>query len=296
MKYALLRSGGLFLAFLIGGLLPCLAEYCWLIRVCLVFMLFSSYLKVELSWKMFHLSQITSILLGIGLALLSWWLLRPLDEQLAQVAFFTAITPTATAAPVIVGLIGGNITYAVTTFILSGISISLLLPFLIPLVMHSGTIPFQLIYDVFLRIGLVMFMPLIVALLLRAMMPSQAKVLAKRLGPTSFYAWIIVVILITANARAFLDQLPDIPWITLIATLLIAGVLCLTNFVAGYLLGGKFRLECSQCLGQKNNSYTVYLALTYANPLVALGPTFYVFYHNTWNAIQLFRHHAGDKQ
>jgi BASS family bile acid:Na+ symporter len=32
------------------------------------------------------------------------------------------------------------------------------------------------------------------------------------------------------------------------------------------------------------------LALTYATPLVALGPTIYVLWHNLWNAWQLYRH------
>jgi BASS family bile acid:Na+ symporter len=27
----------------------------------------------------------------------------------------------------------------------------------------------------------------------------------------------------------------------------------------------------------------------YANPLVALGPTFYVLWHNLWNSWQLYR-------
>jgi hypothetical protein len=68
-------------------------------------------------------------------------------------------------------------------------------------------------------------------------------------------------------------------------------VICATNFIVGYLIGRpQYGLECSQALGQKNNSFTVYLALTYANPLVALGPTIYVLWHNLWNAWQLYRH------
>jgi BASS family bile acid:Na+ symporter len=31
--------------------------------------------------------------------------------------------------------------------------------------------------------------------------------------------------------------------------------------------------------------------MTYANPLVALGPTFYVLWHNLWNSWQLHRRH-----
>ena len=62
------------------------------------------------------------------------------------------------------------------------------------------------------------------------------------------------------------------------------------------MIGGReFPREASQSLGQKNTSFTIYLALTYANPLVALGPTCYVLWHNLWNSWQLHqsRHHGA---
>ena len=56
----------------------------------------------------------------------------------------------------------------------------------------------------------------------------------------------------------------------------------------GRMIGGKsFAQEASQSLGQKNTTFTIYLALTYANPLVAFGPTSYVLWHNLWIAWQL---------
>ena len=51
----------------------------------------------------------------------------------------------------------------------------------------------------------------------------------------------------------------------------------------------EFPREGSQCLGQKNTTFTIYLALAYTSPVVALGPTFYVLWHNLWNSWQLHR-------
>jgi hypothetical protein len=51
--------------------------------------------------------------------------------------------------------------------------------------------------------------------------------------------------------------------------------------------------ECSQSLGQKNTTFTIFLALTYGRPLIALGPTCYVIWHNLWNAWQL---HQMDRE
>jgi BASS family bile acid:Na+ symporter len=53
--------------------------------------------------------------------------------------------------------------------------------------------------------------------------------------------------------------------------------------------GREFPREASQSLGQKNTTFTIYLALAYASPVVALGPTFYVIWHNLWNSWQLHR-------
>jgi BASS family bile acid:Na+ symporter len=62
------------------------------------------------------------------------------------------------------------------------------------------------------------------------------------------------------------------------------------NFTFGAVLGGeRFRQESSQSLGQKNNSFVIWVALTFINPLVAMGPTFYILYHNLYNSWQIYR-------
>ena len=52
----------------------------------------------------------------------------------------------------------------------------------------------------------------------------------------------------------------------------------------------RYRRESSQSLGQKNTTFTMFLALQFANPLVAMGPTFYVLWNNLWNAAQMLIH------
>ena len=57
----------------------------------------------------------------------------------------------------------------------------------------------------------------------------------------------------------------------------------------GALIGGRrYWQESSQALGQKNNSFVIWIALTFINPLVAMGPTFYVLYHNLYNSFQIY--------
>jgi len=289
MKFALLRVLGLIGAFTAGSLLPQLGGCSWLIRYGLMFMLFSVYLRMEPSLRMFHRGQFFVIVFGVLFACGAWGGLTALGfPTLGKVAFFTAITPTATAAPVIVSLIGGNITYMVTLFLLSNLSISLCLPLLILCVI--GDPAFGLASDVLMRVLTVTLAPLAVALALRWVSKGAAVKLGERLSVWTFYVWVSVIVLIAAQARRFLDQQAHVPWGLLGAIAALALIICVINFVAGYLLGRpRYGLECSQGLGQKNNSLTVYLALTYADPIIALGPTIYVLWHNIWNACQIFR-------
>jgi bile acid:Na+ symporter, BASS family len=290
MKFAVLRAVGLLLAFSAGSCLPFLHAYSWLIRFGLIYMLFVVFLRIEPSRKMLHWSQVFSVAFNIFFACALWQLfLYAGEEELARVAFFTAITPTATAAAVIVSLVGGNVTYTVTTFMLSTLCITCALPFLIPIVVGNPT-P-GLAQHVLLRVLSVTLLPLLAALLLRHRSKPTALKLGEKLSISTFYVWIGLVVLIAAQARHFLDEKAQFPWMLLGTIALLSLAICATNFLVGYLLGRpRYGLECSQALGQKNNSYAVDLALTYTTPLVALGPTIYVLWHNLWNAWQLYRH------
>ncbi|MEI6647640.1 MAG: hypothetical protein WCP12_16505 [bacterium] len=290
MNFAVLRAVGLLIAFAIGGFLPGLHTYSWLIRFLLIFMLFAVFLRVEPSWKMIHRSQFLAIGFNVLLACALWkFFLFAGFPELAMVAFFTAITPTATATAVIVSFIGGNVAYTVTAFMLSNLLISCCMPVLIPLVL--GTPAIGITQHVLVRVLSVMLVPLAVAMLIRAGSKPFAQKMGERLARWTFYSWISLVVLIASQARHFLDQQAHVPWALLSAIAGLSLAICVTNFIVGYFIGRpQYGLECSQALGQKNNSFTVYLALTYANPLVALGPTLYVLWHNLWNAWQLYRH------
>jgi len=293
MKFALLRALGLLGAFVVGGLLPQLSAYTWLIRYALIFMLFAVCLRIEPSVRMVHRSQFLSIAFNILLALGAWAGLTAAGQPLlGMVAFFTAISPSGTSTPVIVSLIGGNITYAVTLFLFSNLLISLSFPILIPWVIGNPAV--GLAQDVLARVLTVTLVPLTAALIVRGFSKAGARRLGERLAPWTFYVWLSLVVLIAAQARDFLDRQADVPWVTLGVIAGLSLVICVINFVVGHFLGRPgHALECSQGLGQKNNSYTVYLALTYAEPLIALGPTIYVLWHNLWNAWQLYRYRGG---
>jgi BASS family bile acid:Na+ symporter len=141
---------------------------------------------------------------------------------------------------------------------------------------------------------IVILVPLALAQGLRAAAPGWTRAILRYRG-ISFYLWMGALFLITANASHFLlnqwhaEGAANLRLLGQLA--LTAAVICTVNFALGWKLGGSGGVarEVSQSLGQKNTMLTIWIALMYANPLVALGPTFYVLCHNSYNAWQLAR-------
>ena len=271
----------------LGMFLPGLSAFKFLIRPLLIAMLFMVYLQLdvrELKPRAAHWA-----ILGANIAIgIAAYLLVKLtgNRELALAAFFIGITPTATAAPVIMNLLHGRVGFVVSGFVVTNVGVSLALVPLIPAVTGRMNLSFML--KVFFDLLLLMALPLILALVLRKLHPA-AETWPKRFKMLSLSMWSVMLLVIAAGASRFLHDNRDVsPWIVAgIAG--VAAVICAVNFTLGhFIVPRRFRREGSQTLGQKNTMLTLSLALSFASPLAALGPTFYVICHNAWNSCQLF--------
>ena len=274
------------LAFATGYLIPQAASFNFLIRYILQVMLFIIFLQVNVQGLRPKKNHWLILAANIGIGLTAWGMvLLTGSKDLAHAAFFTGITPTASAAPVIMRFLGGNVEFVVTSFLTTNIGISLSLTGLIPLVTGNFTAAFLLnvAWNLFFLIGI----PMTAAFILRKICP-KLKDLAPKLANFSFMLWIVMLFLTASSASAYIQKSSVSPLILLeIAGL--SAIICTINFTLGYFLAGKeFRRESSQSLGQKNTMFTLSLAMTFSGPLAALGPTFYVLWHNLWNAAQMF--------
>lgn len=286
------RTAMLVLCFAAGWFIPSLALLKPFMPYCLIYMLTVVFLRMELTQRAFSWRHFLVIAVNIASAFACWkgLLLCGVPEPFAQAAFFTAITPTATAAPVIVSLLGGNISFATVGFVLSALIVSLVLPIAVPLVLHQSA--WTAMPLVLSRVCFVTLLPGIIALVLRLVFKTRSQQWGKKLTPSTLYTWMALVAIIAASASHFLEHegqhfsRTDILWV-----LLINVFIGIYSFGVGALLGIKgYMRECSQLLGQKNTSYTTYLAFSCGAPFAALGPAFYVFFHNAWNGLQLIFH------
>lgn len=288
MKPGFLRTFALLAALVGGVLVPQAHVALGAVRWIIMGMLFLVFLQLQYSRASFQRSHL--LLLGVNLAIgAAGFGLGSLigDHNVALAGFFAGVTPTAAAAPVIMGFLRGRVDYVVTAFLLSNLSVAALLPWALPCILGHPT-P-HLFREIAGTVAVLVFLPLILASMLRGVYP-EAAAWPKRVSSWSFAAWNVSLFIITANASHFLRHQTDIPARETWSVAALSAVICAASFAIGRVIGGKeFSREASQSLGQKNTSFTIYVALTYTNPLVALGPTCYVLWHNLWNSWQLYR-------
>lgn len=286
MNRSLLRTGGIIAAFIVGYFLPQLHSLEWMIRWMIMLMLFITFLHVKFNRLKVRRQHVYLIAANLLLAVGSWELMRLIGHpELSVMAFFIAITPTATAAPVIMGFLKGNVEFMVTALITSTLTIGCLLPLLMPaMIGHSAP---GLMLDMAQSIVLVLGGPLAAALIVRRS-SSLIQKWAGKLSSIQFPIWVFTLLLIAGSGSEFIRRHTEINPSVFLKMAALAFCICIVNFVVGYLLGRpSLKRECSQSLGQKNTTLTIYLAMTYASPLAALAVTFYVVFHNLWNAIQI---------
>jgi bile acid:Na+ symporter, BASS family len=287
MKPGFLRTLGLLTALSAGLLIPAAHRALPVVPWLIVGMLFLVFLQTRFSRESVQKSHAVLLAANFAMGALGWLIGRILGgPQVALAGFFAGITPTAAAAPVIVSFLKGRTDYVVTAFMLSNLVISAMLPIMLPYVLGQPT-P-GLFGRVLLTMVILVFIPLATALTLRRLHPP-ASGWPKRLSTVSFCAWMVALFIITANASHFLRSQTGIPASQIVLIAGLSAGICAANFWIGRIIGGSdFPREASQSLGQKNTSLTIYVATMYANPLIALGPTCYVLWHNLWNSWQLY--------
>lgn len=223
-------------------------------------------------------------------------LLRQFDVAVAESIFICIFCPTATAAPVITGMLGGKVERVATFSLLSNLVVAFTAPVILALLGGGNNPDFM---SSFTRIATnvlpLILGPLVVALMLKMTFPKVREEIAHHQG-LSFYIWAVALIIVVGNSVSFLMKEPAsrIPEMAVIAVLSLLA--CLAQFYLGRKIGARYgdRVAGAQSLGQKNTALAIWLALTYLDPIASVGPACYIAWHNTVNSIQIYkRAHAG---
>lgn len=314
-------SNALWLSMLIGALgyklfLPLAPTLPWLI----FFMLFFTFCKVnplDLRLHKWHWAVLAAQLFFAFtsyLALLHW----TGDKILAQGILMCFIMPTATAAPIIAGKMGGSIQNLTTFTLLSNFATAIIVPATFPLINPAANMTFFPAFLLILsRVAPLLLGPFFSAWLLRLAYKWKTRkefVLPVKIAVVPFYLWVASIVVLTSVVTEtvianFHSQISNI-----LILLVSSFFACLLQFGLGKLIGwylpapskgkdyqdvlinpaaapttmaGVSSITAGQAFGQKNTSLGVWMANTYLDPLASLGAAAYIIWQNIFNSVQL---------
>lgn len=281
------------IAMIVGVLLHNQIRYVAFLSPYLIFvMLLITYCKV--SFRHFRIDGSMWWLLAIQIigALLVYFALLPLGASIAQSVFICIFCPTATAAPVITGMLGGKVEKVATYSLLCNLAVAFIAPVLLAY-MGNGDGPIDFVpslVKIATNVLPLILGPLVIAILFKVTLPLVQREIAVHQG-LSFYIWAIALIIVVGNAVSFIMAEPAsyIPEMLLIAGLSL--IACLLQFYLGRKIGQRYgdKVAGAQSLGQKNTVLAIWLALTYLDPIASVGPACYIAWHNIVNSIQIYR-------
>lgn len=261
----------------------------WLIFI----MLFTTFCKINP--REIRVTSLSAMLVAfqLGVSMLLYYLFSGIDLVLAQGLFICVFCPTATAAPVITGMLGGSIPRLATFSVVSNLAVAVTAPMFFPLVNEGASGPgfAESLGMIASKIGPLVIAPLILALLARRFTPRVHSFFAGHQS-FSFYIWAVSLTLVVGTSVSFAMREPAslIPEMLMLAGA--AGVVCLLQFYVGRKIGRRCgdKIVGAQGLGQKNTVLAIWMALSWLDPLASIAPAAYIAWQNTLNSLQLYYH------
>lgn len=249
----------------------------------------------ELRIRRWHIWLLTIQLISSSLVYIA---LAPFNTLVAQGALICFICPTATAAAVITGKLGGNAESLISYTMLINIVVAIYVPTVFPIINPQEGLSFLSAFLIILsKVFPLLIFPFIVAQILRYALPAVHR-WTKEHSSMAFYIWAVALAMVMGKtAKSIVDHLQHgagegmmILYLSIVSLLA-----CAMQFILGKYIGTQYndRISGGQALGQKNTVLAIWMAYTYLNPVTSVTPGAYVFWQNIFNSWQLYRVSKG---
>lgn len=284
------------IAMLVGVVLHNYIGYVAFLSKYLIFvMLLITYCRISLHDFRLDRSMLWLLIVQIFGALLCYFIISVFNRDVAEGVFICVFCPTATAAPVITGMLGGKVEKVAVYSLLSNFVVAFSSPIIFAYMTENVGIDFgSSLALVAMSVLPLILGPLVVALILRVTVPAVHHVISNHQG-LSFYIWAFSLLIVVGNCVSYILQEPSsrIPEMVCLGFLSLA--VCLCQFYVGRRIGARYgdAVAGAQSLGQKNTVLGVWMAMTYLNPIASVGPACYIVWHNLVNSWQIYRHKGG---
>lgn len=218
-------------------------------------------------------------------------LISPYNEIVAQGLMICVLTPTASSAPVITGMLKGSVASSATYNLVSNLGVAITAPVFFSLIGKNPDMNFfESFLYIFLRMLAIIVLPFVLAQLTKQYLPKISKRIAATKSLT-FYMWTFALTLATGKTVEFIFQQDSTNYLSEIIMAAGALVICLVQFFVGRKIGRKFNdtVAGGQGLGQKNTILAIWMVQTYLNPIAAIAPGAYILWQNIVNSYQVWR-------
>lgn len=271
-----------------------------------VFMtLLVTFCKVDFHQMMPHrwhagvlVAQLLLVAVNVVVILLSSTTHHPSPNTLLWEAILTCVIgPSASAAPVVVGKLGGNISTMTTYTLLSAGASAVLIPLVFPLLERHASLDFLPAFLIILeKVATVLLLPLMLGWLVQHYLHGVQRRVAS-MPNLSFYCWAVSLSITTGitvknifHSNAALTLLCWIAGATF--------VLCFVQFVIGRAIGRWLgeEINAGQALFQKNTALSIWVAYMYLNPVASIGAGCYVLWQNIINSFEIWQYRRQHPQ
>lgn len=286
-----LKNWTLPIAMLLGGIgYPLFIRLSFLTPALIFTMLLLTFCKVsprDLRPKPLHLWLLLIQIFG---AIAVYLLLFRFNKIVAEGAMVCIICPTATAAAVITGKLGGSAssltTYTLLSNLLAAVAVPLVFPWVEP---HADITFFAAFLKILSKVFPLLLLPFFIAWFLRVFVKKAHRYLLE-FHDAAFYLWAVALAIVSGQTvRSLVNS--DAPVFVEVLIALAGLIACCVQFYLGKRIGGHYndRISGGQALGQKNTVLAIWMSYTYLNPLSSVGPGSYVLWQNIINSCQLWK-------
>ncbi len=253
-------------------------------------MLFLTY--CHLKFTDIRLSRSHLWLIGIQIigSISIYMLINPYNTALAQGVMICVLASTGTAAPVVTGMLQGNVASVTAYSLISNLAVAVAAPIIFSLIGSYNNMPFL---DSFLaisqRVFFLLFVPIALAFLLQKIAPRTTSKIGSYSG-FAFYLWTLALCIVTGKTVSFILSQNSNTYTTEILIAFGALMMCIGQFLIGRKIGKRYNdtVAGGQSLGQKNTILAIWMAQIYLNPIASIGPGSYVLWQNMINSYQVW--------
>ena len=252
----------------------------------------------KISWKdiRFHPMHIWLLLIQLIGSALVYFLIRPYNEVLAQGALLCLLMPTATAAAVITGMLGGNVGLLTAYLLFCNVVVAIAAPIYFSIIGVNEVLTFwESVWYICRQVFPLLVFPLFIAAALRKWVPKLHQTLV-RIPKLTYYIWVVALTIVTGITVEFILHNENTDYSTEIGLAVIALILCCLQFVVGRRIGRRYNdpVSSGQGLGQKNTILAIWMAQMFLHPLVTVAPATYILVQNMINSYQLWKKNRED--